>query len=229
MIDAIKRQLHRDICRDPVLHGLVLNFYLNGEEYPDRVAGYFPGVRAEEPEIAVLLARHLQDERKHVALYAKTLQQIEQPRLQFPLPEIYNSIILAYTAELPRIPRVEVLAGFFAHLHFLEKRIAHSLEIHLDACAFSPSPYPGRAVGVVLRDEQHHRQYTLEVVKDLLPTGAARRVLAHHRRAEARANLVFSARQLGMLTRTYAERFPRLRRPVYRLAATLQESLVNAI
>lgn len=228
MIDTIKRLLHRDICRDPVLHGLVLNFYLNGEEYPDRVADYFPAVREDEPEIGTLLAAHLQDERKHVALYAKTLQQIEQPRLEFPLPQIYNSLILAQTQQLPASSGTEQLAGFFAHLHFLEKRIAHSLEIHLDACTVSPSPYPARAVSVVLQDEQRHRQYTLEVVHDLLSPAAAGKMLAHHRRAEARANLLFSGRQLGMLTKTYAERFPRLRRPIYRLAAALQEGFVNA-
>ena len=36
-IDAVKRRLHREIVADPVLHGLVLNLYLNGEEYPHLV------------------------------------------------------------------------------------------------------------------------------------------------------------------------------------------------
>ena len=42
IIAGIKRRLHRDIVADPVLHGLVLNLYLNGEQYPHRVSDYFP-------------------------------------------------------------------------------------------------------------------------------------------------------------------------------------------
>ena len=40
-IDTAKRLLHRDLCADPLLHGLVLNLYLNGEQYPHRVENYF--------------------------------------------------------------------------------------------------------------------------------------------------------------------------------------------
>ena len=47
------RRLHRDICADPVLHGLVLNLYLNGEEYPHRVADYFPMRTAAEAGLAL--------------------------------------------------------------------------------------------------------------------------------------------------------------------------------
>jgi hypothetical protein len=42
VVGAVKRRLHRDIVADPVLHGLVLNLYLNGERYPHRVDDYFP-------------------------------------------------------------------------------------------------------------------------------------------------------------------------------------------
>jgi len=231
LIDSIKRQLHRDICRDPVLHGLVLNFYLNGEAYPDRVADYFPVARADEPEIAAHLAAHLRDERKHVALYSKALQRLAQPQVEFPLPQVYNSMILAQTPAMQSGAssgerRVQ-LAGFFAHLHFLERRIAHSLEIHADACTHSPSRYPAQAVSAVLSDERRHVQYTRDVFHDLVPDRRAAAILAHHRRAEARANLLFSGRQLGMLTRDYATRFPRLRRPIYRIAAAIQEGIVH--
>ena len=34
LAQAIKRRLHRDIVADPVLHGRVLNLYLNGELIP---------------------------------------------------------------------------------------------------------------------------------------------------------------------------------------------------
>ena len=50
-IDRIKSRLHRDIVADPVLHGLVLNLYLNGEQYPHRVSDYFPFAAVEEPEL----------------------------------------------------------------------------------------------------------------------------------------------------------------------------------
>ena len=42
VIDGVKARLHRDIVADPVLHGMVLNLYLNGEQYPHRVSDYFP-------------------------------------------------------------------------------------------------------------------------------------------------------------------------------------------
>ena len=47
VIGSIKLRLHRDIVADPVLHGLVLNLYLNGEQYPHRVQDYFPMAAAE--------------------------------------------------------------------------------------------------------------------------------------------------------------------------------------
>jgi len=47
VVGAVKRRLHRDIVADPVLHGLVLNLYLNGERYPHRVDDYFPLAAAQ--------------------------------------------------------------------------------------------------------------------------------------------------------------------------------------
>lgn len=223
-VGFIKRQLHHDICRDPVLHGLVLNFYLNGEEYPDRVADYFPVAQLNEPEIAELLAAHLADERKHVALYSKALCRIGQTRMRLPIPEIYNTVILQQTVPVRQgSDHSADLAGFFAHLHFLETRIARSLEMHLDACAHASSPYPSAAVAVVLEDEIRHARYTREVISNLVPRARVREILAHHRKAEARANRIFSGRQLEMLTREYSDRFPRVRRLIYRSAALIQQ------
>lgn len=222
-VKTIKRCLHRDICRDPVLHGMVLNFYMNGEEYPQRVPDYFPMALADEPEIHGLLEQHLRDEEKHVALYRKALSRIEQPAIEIPVDEIYNSVILRNTSRSSSDGVRERLGDFFAHLHFLEKRIQQSLEIHVEACSRSPSTFSQRAVAVVLEDERRHARYTLDVVHDLVPRKRASELLARNRRAEARANLQFSATQLGMLTRNYASRFPRWRRPIYAFAAHLQE------
>ncbi len=104
------------------------------------------------------------------------------------------------------------LAHFFAHLHFLEKRVAASLALsprRLRACG--ASTYPQKVIGAVLGDEVRHVRYTREVVMQLLPAARANEVLAIHARAERRANLEFSAFQLGRLVREQAARFPRLR------------------
>ena len=53
VIDGIKARLHRDIVADPVLHGLVLNLYLNGEQYPHRVTDYFPLAAVEDERVGV--------------------------------------------------------------------------------------------------------------------------------------------------------------------------------
>jgi len=226
----IKRRLHRDICSDPVLHGFVLNLYLNGEEYPHRIDDYFPVWAVDDEHLLSAMKSHMQDEDKHVALYRKAIQKISQPIVELPLAEIYNSIIRGYTPQSFRIEkqdkidqRVFKLANFFAHLHFLEKRIARSLDFHLDACAVSPSDYAEKAVGIVQGDETHHVKYTREAVFHLLPAAMAKVVLKEHRRAEARANLDFSSQQLALLTSEYAKRFPRSRRNVYRHASNLLE------
>jgi hypothetical protein len=155
---------------------------------------------------------------------------LEQPVVELPLGDVYNEVIRQHTAQSFRIDpsdngdqRLFKLAGFFAHLHFLEKRIARSLDYHLDACPASPSAYPVKAVGIVSRDEQRHVSYTRDAVFQLLPAARARAVLSVHRRAEAQANLDFSSRQLSRLTSRYAERFPRSRRRIYYHASRLLE------
>lgn len=227
---TIKRRLHRDICSDPVLHGLVLNLYLNGEEFPHRTDDYFPTWAVRDTELLAAMQSHMRDEDKHVALYRKAIEKIGQPVVELPLVEIYNSIIQSYTPHSFRIDeqddadeRTFKLANFMAHLHFLEKRIARSLEFHLEGCSSSPSDYAEKAVGIVFGDETHHVEYTREAVFHLLPERSAISVLDEHRRAEARANLDFSAQQLKMLTNHYAEHFPRARRRIYRYASDLLE------
>jgi len=213
-IDSIKRKLHREIVADPVLHGLVLNLYLNGEEYPHLVDDYFPIAVGSEWGLGNTMTRHLADEDKHVALYQKAITKLGQPVLRLPMGDIFNEVIRGHTAasfamkpEDHRDVRRLKLAHFFAHAHFLEKRVARSLEYHIEACAHSPSPYPEKAVGAVLHDEGRHVCYTREAVQDLLPRQTADQVLAHHERAEHRANLDFSARQLTKLLREHSQRF----------------------
>ena len=223
IIDYFKRRLHREIVADPVLHGLVLNLYLNGEQYPHRVDDYFPIAYVENPELAALMLRHCREEDKHVALYSKAVEKLEQPVLELPFSDIFNAVIRGYTLESFAV-RAEQntdewrlrLAHFLAHAHTLEKRVARSLEYHLEACAQAESPYPEKAVSAVLADEYQHVSYTGEWVRELLPRSQAIEVFAHHAQAEARANLDFSAQQLSKLLRLHQARFPRLSQQLYR-------------
>jgi hypothetical protein len=218
---SIKRRLHRDIVADPVLHGRVLNLYLNGEQYPHRVAGYFPLAAVEDAALERRMRAHLREEDKHVALYSRAVRALGEPVVELPLPEIYNTVILRHTPTARVDDRREALANFLAHLHFLETRVAQSLEFHLDACAHSASPYPAKAVDVILHDERGHAAYTREAVFELVPRPMAHRILAVHRRAEARANREFSARELKRLLFHERGRFTASSRALYAGAAAL--------
>jgi hypothetical protein len=227
---AVKRCLHRDICREPVLHGLVLNLYLNGEEYPHRIDDYFPVWAVADSRLLAAMQSHMKDEDKHVALYRKAIRKIDQPIVELPLADVYNEVIRSHTPKSFRVLDQDTadqkslkLANFLAHLHFLEKRIARSLEFHVEACASSPSDYAEKAVQIVAGDELHHVEYTRDAVYHLLPSTLANDVLDEHRLAEKKANLDFSSRQLSRLTRCYAERFPRSRRRIYHHASNLLE------
>jgi hypothetical protein len=58
-------------------------------------------------------------------------------------------------------------------------------------------------------------------VAEVVPARVAAGILLLHERAERRANLDFSAGQLGRLVREQAARFPRARGRVYRSCAAL--------
>ena len=223
LVDTVKRRLHRDVVADPLLHGLVLNLYMNGERYPHRVDDYFPLAAVTDTHLERLMRRHMAEEDRHIALYTKAIQKLEQPVLELPLRDVYNEVIRSHTSATFAISASDdadarrlKLAHFFGHLHFLEKRIARSLEFHVEACAHAACPYPEKAVAAVLRDELRHVSYTREVVQNLLPTRDAAHVLDLHARAERHANLDFSSRQLRRLTRQHADRFPVARRVFYR-------------
>jgi hypothetical protein len=227
-VDAVKLRLHRDIVADPVLHGLVLNLYMNGEQYPHRVDDYFPIAVGHEWGLGDSMHQHLADEDKHVSLYAKAIGKLGQPILDLPMLDVFNDVIRTHTpvsfAMQPhddRDTRRLKLAHFLAHAHFLEKRIANSLEYHVEACTRSNSPYPGKAVDAVLRDETRHVSYTREAVVDLLPKQTANEVLSIHAKAERRANLDFSSRQMMGLMRNHAQRFPIGSRMFFRSCAVV--------
>ncbi len=214
LADAVKRRLHREIVADPVLHGLVLNLYLNGEEYPHRVDDYFPTTVGDEWGLGAAMRDHQADEDKHVALYTRAIEKLGEPIRCLPMADIFNEVIrnhtpvgFAMTPQDDRDQRRVKLAHFFAHAHFLEKRIARSLDYHGDACAHAASPYPGKAVSAVLRDEARHVAYTLDAVHDLLPSAEAQDILRMHAAAERQANVDFSAAQLGRLLREHRRRF----------------------
>ena len=228
IVSGIKARLHRDIVADPVLHGLVLNLYLNGEQYPHRVSDYFPLAAVSDPALERMMRDHMADEDKHIALYTRAIEKLDQPVRVQPLEDIFNDVIRRHTPvsfaigpDDDRDVCRHKLAHFFAHLHFLEKRVATSLHYHLDACAHAATDYPEKVIGAVLGDEVRHVRYTREVVTQLLPMRVANEVLAIHERAESRANLDFSASQLGRLVREQAARFPRWRGSFYRICTAM--------
>jgi hypothetical protein len=220
IVDRIKRRLHRDIVADPVVHGLVLNLYLNGERYPQCVDDYFPIEAVNEPELADSMRRHITEEEKHVLLYEKAIERLQQPVLDLDKVDVFNEVIRTHTPVVFRIAadddadtKTLKVAHFLAHVHFLEKRIARSLEYHVAACAHAACDYPEKAVGAVLKDEGRHVSYTLAAVQHLLPARLANEVLAVHGRAERRAHFDFSSRQLRRLTRD--RHLPAARRAAY--------------
>jgi hypothetical protein len=231
-IQSIKRRLHRDIVADPVLHGMVLNLYLNGERYPQQVDDYFPIAEVTDGPLAEQMRTHVADEQKHVLLYERAIAKLDQPIVQLSTGDIFNEVIRSHTAVSfkmnphdPADARTLKLAHFLAHVHFLEKRVARSLEFHVDACAHSSSDYSQKAVMAVLKDEGRHVRYTREAVQELLPARIAAEVLDGHARAERRANLDFSARQLRRLTRDARGLFTPARRFAYRTCA----NILNAV
>lgn len=229
VLSGIKQSFHNMVCADPVLHGVVLNLYLNGEAYPQRVLDYFPYYAAQSEELANKVQRHMQDEDKHVALYRKALNKLEQPVVELPIEDCFNHVIRQHMTDSFTIHRQAdnrdqqtlKLAHFLAHAHFLEKRVTYSLEYHLDAClAAGSDPYIAKAVQNVLDDEMRHVQYTRESVFELLPTRLATTVLKSHQRSEQRANLDFSSTQVKRMLNDYTNHFTSTEHALYRLYST---------
>jgi hypothetical protein len=177
---------------------------------------------------------HMDEEDKHIALYAKAIEKLGQVVEDLPHGCIFNAVIRYHTpeswavhADQDRETQRLRLAHFFAHAHCLERRVARSLEMHLDACAHSTSPYPAKAVGAVLADEYDHVRYTAEAVDELLPRSAAQEVWKVHTIAEKRANLDFSSAQLKRLLRENRASWPRSRRGYYRICSAGMRGLLS--
>jgi hypothetical protein len=230
IIDRLKNRLHRDIAHDPRAHGWVLNLYLNGERYPQTVCDYFQSEYAPTTELADLIKLHEKDEHKHELLFAKAIRSLDQPVVELPRVDVFNVVIRWFTPGTFHIVptdredvRREKLANFMAHCHFLEKRVARSLEYQADASLDSPSPVVAKAVRAVLHDEGRHVNYTVEAVHDLLPRRQRQDVLDAHRRAEAKANLRFSHMQMRTFLARHTHLVPRHRRLLYRVCGAFME------
>lgn len=230
IVTRIKQGWHRDLASDPVTHGWGLNLYLNGERYPQTVCDYFQIEYAPTAELAEKLRCHERDEHKHEKLFERGLASIGQPVVILPPSDVFNEIVRSFTpgtfyivsSDPPDIRR-EKLANFMAHAHFLEKRVASSLQLHADGCDMAGKPAIVKIAGAVVADEIRHVDYTRETVLDLLTRRRAADVFDAHRRAEARANLRFSSQQVAAFLNTFKEILPRRRRLLYRFCARILE------
>jgi rubrerythrin len=213
LIDWTKNLWHRDLVADPVVHGWVLNLYRAGERYPQTVADYFPAQHAPDRQLADDLRRHRRDEERHTAMYSHAIRGIGQPVIDMDGIDVFNVVIRAFTEESFTITEADdadrrrtKLAHFLAHAHFLEKRVARSLQYHREACERAGATVPERVVEAVLRDEEHHVAYTAAASRALLTHAEAARVFDHHRRAEAKGNLMFSHLQVRAFLRRFGKR-----------------------
>jgi hypothetical protein len=116
------------------------------------------------------------------------------------------------------------LANFMAHAHHLEKRVARSFAYHMDACECAHRSEVANAVARARADEERHVTYTRETVFDLLTLREAQAVMAVHRRAEAKANLIFSKRQVSVFLERFGNSTARHRQWAFRICATIMET-----
>ena len=231
IIDSVKRRFHDDLVANPVTHGWVLNLYRSGERYPQRVCDYFQSDFAPTKELAVQLRQHAAEEDKHVHLFSRALGSLDQPVIDADLGDVFNEVIRSFTPGTFHIvesdssdARRRKLANFLAHAHHLEKRVAQSFAYHIDACERVGRDEIARMVVRTKADEDGHVSYTRTAVFDLLTRREAQSVMELHRRAEARANLWFSQRQVRMFLMRFAHATPKHRQWLYRICATIMET-----
>jgi hypothetical protein len=236
IVDSVKRAIHRDIASRPVSHAWALNLYRAGERYPQTVCDYFPADDAPWPELADDMRRHRRDEERHTGMYAHAIQALGQPVVEVLEGDVLNVVIRSYTAESftiherdDRDTRRRKVAHFLTHAHFLEKRVARSLEYHRDACASVGHEDAGRVVDAVLCDEGRHVAYTINAARELLSASERDRVFDHHRRAEAKANLDFSQQQIRAFLRQVGPSVGAERRALYRFCAFVMEEAIGYV
>jgi hypothetical protein len=226
---SIKALWHRDLASHPVTHAWVLNLYRAGERHPQMVDDYFPVEHAPWPELAKDLARHREDERRHDRMYAGAIRRLGEPVVELGGSDVFNVVIRDCTPVAFRIHEEDdadgirrKIANFLAHAHFLEKRIARSVAFHAEACERTKSPITS-VVTNVLADEERHVRYTHEAVTELVGRTEGARVLDVHERAEARANLLFSAHQVRQCFRRFRSEVPCLHRALFRLGGLVMQ------
>ena len=236
IVDSVKGRFHRELVANPLTHGWVLNLYRSGERYPQRVCDYFQSDFAPTPELAGLLRQHSADEDKHVQLFSQALKTLAQPVIETDLGDVFNEVVRSFTPgtfhivadDSPDVRRRK-LANFLAHAHHLEKRVAQSFAYHMDACERSGKDIIARLVSRTKTDEDRHVHYTRETVFDLLTHREAQAVMDLHRRAEARANLRFSQRQVRQFLAQFGDLTPKHRRWLYQICATVMEAAGNYV
>src|SRR5262249_45151987 len=174
---------------------------------------------------------HAGEEDKHVHLFSHALKSIGQPVVEVEMGDVFNEVIRSFTPGTFHIvesdspdERRRKLANFLAHAHHLEKRVARSFAYHIDACDKVGANDVARAVAVAKHDEEGHVRYTRTAVFDLLTRRQAEEVMDVHRRAEAKANLIFSQRQVRVFLARFGETKPKYRRWLYRICAALMET-----
>jgi hypothetical protein len=230
IIDRIKSRFHEDIASSPESHGWVLNLYRGGERYPQRVCDYFQSEFAPNKDLAQALVAHAGDEDQHVMRFTHALSLRGQPVVEINLGDVFNEVIREFTpgtfhiqASDDATARRWKLANFLAHAHHLEKRVDHSFDYHIDACQATGQDKIATIIGSIQRDEKRHVTYTREAVLDLLTRREAEQVLQTHKMAEAKANLMFSQRQVKAFLRHYPAASPRYRRLLFQLCAYIME------
>ena len=113
------------------------------------------------------------------------------------------------------------LGHFLAHAHHLERRIARSLEYHLEACLQLARSGPADAVQKVLEDEYKHVEYTGLALPELLTHSEHTAIMELHARGEEQANLVFSSIQVQRFLASYADHVSVPSRLLYRFGSWL--------
>ncbi len=225
----LKMLWHRDLASHPTTHAWVLNLYRAGERHPQMVDDYFPVSHAPWPELARDLSRHRDDERRHDRMYAAAIKRLGEPVVELEGLDVFNVVIKECTPVGFRVDESDSaervrhkLANFLAHAHFLEKRITRSVAYHAEACEQAKSPIAS-VVAAVLEDEERHVRYTRAAVTELVGRAEGLRVLELHARAEAQANLLFSAHQMKQCMQRFRTHVPRLHRALYRFGAMMMQ------
>ena len=119
------------------------------------------------------------------------------------------------------------IGHFLVHAHTLEKRVARSLELHIEACERMGKHEVARVAKRVHDDEQRHITQTLSAAEELFTRVELREALEVHALAEAAADRAFSSLQMRRFLRDEQQRTDRRaslsHRLIYRVGVFLME------